>query len=55
MSTRVYSVSREDLEPGYIRYYEQYWWLREGLKSDSVFARHHYSLMFVKDPILAAL
>ena len=55
LSTRVHSVAIEDLEPGYVAYYKSWWWMKEGIKNNSIFARHHYSIMFAKDPLLAAL
>jgi len=55
ISTRVHSVPIEELEPGYVKYYKSWWWMKEGVKQNSVFARHHYAIMYAKDPLLAAL
>lgn len=54
LSTRVQSLDVESLEPGYKEYYESWWWLREGLKRNSFFARHHEAIMFIRDPLVAA-
>lgn len=55
ISTRVHSCHRDDLEPGYKRYYDSFWFMKDGLKTNSWFARHHVAAMYVKDPILGAL
>jgi hypothetical protein len=54
ISTRVHSVEREKLEQGYKRYYDSWWWLKDGMKQNSTFARHHVAIMYARDPILAA-
>lgn len=54
ISTRVHTVEREKLEPGYVKYYDEWWWMKDGLKKNSMFARHHVSIMYVRDPLMAA-
>lgn len=54
ISTRVHSVERESLEKGYKKHYDSWWWLKDGMKQNSTFARHHVAIMYARDPILAA-
>ena len=54
ISTRVHTVERVKLEPGYVKYYDQWWWMKDGLKINSTFARHHVSIMYLRDPLMAA-
>ena len=50
LSTRIQSLDIEELEPGYRKYYGAWWWLREGMKRDTFFGRHHSAIMYVRDP-----
>jgi hypothetical protein len=42
-------------ESEYKEYYGAWAWMREGLRSDTFFARHHLAIMYLKDPVLAGL
>jgi hypothetical protein len=43
------------LEPGYKKNYDQWWWMRVGVKKTSFFSRHIVPIMYIKDPILAMM
>lgn len=52
LSTRINSVKDESLEPGYVRYYNSWWWMRDGMKKTSWFTAHHNALVYGKDPLI---
>jgi hypothetical protein len=54
LSTKVQELGEGEVEPGYQEYYRAWLWLREGLKRNSFFSRHHNVIMYIRDPLVAA-
>jgi hypothetical protein len=55
LSDRVQESRRAVKQKGYKEYYAGWAWMRDGLQSDSFFARHHMAIMYFKDPLLAGM
>jgi len=55
ISHRLNSVENPEKEKWYISRYEDWEFMRDGLKMNSAFARHYTAIMYFKDPMLAAL
>jgi hypothetical protein len=54
LSTRIQGLGEGEYEPGYQEYYKAWLWLREGLRRNSFFSRHHNVTMYIRDPLMAA-